>query len=338
MPNDRVVAYGMEWHRQRSDAFRDLLIDPLIPYIALEIDGWDGVSPLKIDPTTTYIFCQIHPPKTLLETIPHKVVWIPMWDNVQHLAQGWWNRLPRNLRVVAFSEAVYQRAKLANLNVLRLSYFKNPDDFAPVTWHQGRVLLYWNRIGLVGPNFLAKMCKTLRVDKLLFRQQSDPSYAHLMSYQLPQRLGDTIVETLPLYSSREEYIAATNEANMVIAPRKLEGVGMVFLEAMARGSAVFAYDDATMNEYIVSGKNGYLFKKTVGLSRILGGVGRKLAAYGVLPSLTLNFSVRESTQEWEHIQSLDLQQLGHHARSTMAQGYARWQTEIEGYARFLLDS
>jgi glycosyltransferase involved in cell wall biosynthesis len=38
-----------------------------------------------------------------------------------------------------------------------------------------------------------------------------------------------------------------------------EGIGLSFLDAMAQGMVVIAANDATMNEYISHGVNGYLF-------------------------------------------------------------------------------
>ena len=49
------------------------------------------------------------------------------------------------------------------------------------------------------------------------------------------------------------------QCNIFIAPRKFEGVGVSFLEAMARGIVVIAPDNPTMNEYIEHNKNGYLY-------------------------------------------------------------------------------
>jgi glycosyltransferase involved in cell wall biosynthesis len=49
------------------------------------------------------------------------------------------------------------------------------------------------------------------------------------------------------------------KSNIYLAPRKIEGIGLSFLEAMAIGMVVVAYDNGTMNEYIKHDYNGYLF-------------------------------------------------------------------------------
>ena len=53
---------------------------------------------------------------------------------------------------------------------------------------------------------------------------------------------------------------AMDAAAFYIAPRVYEGIGMSFLEAMARGRCVVAADHPTMNEYIEHGKTGFLFQ------------------------------------------------------------------------------
>jgi glycosyltransferase involved in cell wall biosynthesis len=48
--------------------------------------------------------------------------------------------------------------------------------------------------------------------------------------------------------------------NVFVAPRRFEGIGLSFLEAMARGQVVIAENNATMNEYIVHDVNGLLYE------------------------------------------------------------------------------
>ena len=61
------------------------------------------------------------------------------------------------------------------------------------------------------------------------------------------------------FLDRKEYFERISKCGIVIAPRRKEGIGMAFLEAMAMGKCVVAHNDATMNEYIKNGKNGILF-------------------------------------------------------------------------------
>ncbi|CAN7631123.1 glycosyltransferase [Pararhizobium sp. LjRoot238] len=59
--------------------------------------------------------------------------------------------------------------------------------------------------------------------------------------------------------SKEAYGELLEQFNFFVAPRRAEGIGMSFLEAMARGMIVCGHDDATHDEYISNGVNGFLF-------------------------------------------------------------------------------
>jgi glycosyltransferase involved in cell wall biosynthesis len=58
---------------------------------------------------------------------------------------------------------------------------------------------------------------------------------------------------------KEKYLELLKKSNIYIAPRTIEGIGISFLEAMALGMVVVAYNNGTMNEYIKHNYNGYLF-------------------------------------------------------------------------------
>ena len=77
-------------------------------------------------------------------------------------------------------------------------------------------------------------------------------------------LTDQEAMSLPLkwsswFDSPEEYGRVLQEQNVFFAPRRYEGIGMSFLEAMSLGMAVISPDNPTMNEYISSGETGYLY-------------------------------------------------------------------------------
>ena len=61
------------------------------------------------------------------------------------------------------------------------------------------------------------------------------------------------------FAEKDDYVKALADCQVFLAPRRTEGIGMSFLEAMALGLAVVAPDGATMNEYIQHGVNGFLY-------------------------------------------------------------------------------
>jgi len=157
--NPHLFAYCLDWHINQSRAFYDLLVDPLQSFADVELVEWDGRSgdPLgnwtkrvAAEPT---IFCQRPPSPELFDIPGARLVWIPMWDNVAQnwSSDPWWGSLPKNLRVVAFSDWVARKSEAAGLPTLRLRYYENPAEFDIVKWEN---LLESYR--LVWPRFLTK--------------------------------------------------------------------------------------------------------------------------------------------------------------------------------------
>ncbi|MEP7293134.1 MAG: glycosyltransferase, partial [Chloroflexota bacterium] len=148
------------------------------------------------------------------------------------------------------------------------------------------------------------------------------------------RIGKTVVETVEVTPSREAYWKLIEPANIVIAPRLHEGAGMVFLEQMARGCAVFANDAPTMNEYIEPGVNGFLFRRGWTLKRIRNAVLWRLAQRSLGVNKPFTFLLPER-QDWNKIASLDLEKLGRNTREQHIAGYQKWQAGLPEYARFV---
>lgn len=331
-----------DWHaNKRSQAADDTLFGPLAPYFEFDTHSVDWFE--KLDPGMTYltgtpaVFFYTPPPFDVLRSHPKQVSWIPMWDSVRHYAPDFWPGVPHNIRIVAFADAVARQTRAVGLNTLRLQYFSDPDTLPPADWSRERVAFYWNRTGLVSPGFLRRWCAALRIDRLLFKPELDPFINPNIYFTLPERLGNTRVEVIPHTERREDFFRLTEPANIVLAPRTSEGIGLTFIEALARGCAVFGFNAATMNEYIQHGQTGYLFSMTTPLieraiSRVRNGLTRRGIRVG--RHLPHTYFLNEN-QPWEEIAKLDLETLGRQAREAHTAGYAAWRRSLPAYAAFL---
>lgn len=343
-----IPVYGLDWHRKQSPAQNELMIDPLLPYIRFKRFDWDGVKldlseeRIKKSPIVFFFF---PPPENLMADINARLIWIPMWDETLGRGLEWWHNLPKNLRVVAFSDHVRKKAQSAGLTTLPLKFFKDPANLEPVDFEYSKVLFYWNRIGMVGPEFLRRFCEVLQIDQLLFRKQIDPRIPAQLEYSLPKRMGKTIVKDVPGIEllSHREYLKLLNQANIVIAPRLSEGVGLTFIEALTRGCAVFAYNAPTMNEYIHHKHNGYLISDynctpNNFIRQQKSKLGQWLRRRKIYPGKTQEpvYPVKP-WQNWRDIGLLDLRMLGASARRSQADGFSSWQNSIPQYASFILD-
>ncbi len=327
-----ITAFCLDWHMTNSSAFVDILVDPLKTYADIRLTGWDGLAiPTEALRQPVLIFCMLPPSEEILKNYKGRLIWIPMWDQAQAYDTGWWQSLPKTLQVVAFSDKVYDQAKAASLPVLKLQYFLNPANTEQATWNNGRILYYWNRVGMVGPKFLERLCAELAVDTLLFKEALDPRIESNKYYRLPKKMGRTDVVQLSVTKDRGAFWESIKAANMVLAPRLTEGVGLVYLEAMSRGCAVLAHDAPTMNEYIVTRKNGVLLSNTANpwqtkLHRLIGRNG----------TLESSAPFLLNDQPWSQLARLDYEKLGNRALVDHTQGYQTWHNSLKAYADFVL--
>lgn len=328
----QATAYCLSWHLKNSDAFRDLIEAPLKSYMDVNFIGWDGESlPRKPAKGSTLIFCMLPPDQLTLQQKDLNLIWVPMWDQAQGYNDEWWAALPKHLKVLAFSDVIFHKAKQANLSVLRLRYFKNPESLTPTNWENGRIAYYWNRVGMIGPEFLEKFCKEANISELLFNPDVDPGIEENKYYELPAKIGNTRVTTIHRTKTREGALQQIERANIVISPRMTEGAGMVFLEAMARGCAVVAHDAPTMNEYIKDCDNGILLDDTwLGLAdRIKMKLGMS-SSYKKTGPYLLN-----PTIDWKKITSTPFEKLGTEAAELSLLGYKSWMRESNQLASFI---
>lgn len=298
-------------------------------------DAESGAVEEKIKGAKVAIFCQVIPPLRIFERKDLQVIWIPMWDAVRRQRQLWWDSLPKRLKVVAFSEQIAIRAANAGLQTLRLQYYKNPDQFEPVQFESTRTAFYWNRCGLVSPRFLETFCEALNIDNLLYKLDLDPYADNRVGFELPETVGKTRVITLTRQPSREDFLETLKQANIVIAPRPYEGIGMLTLESLARGCAVFSTNLPAANEYIEHKHSGYLFEYPYTLRRIYNVVYKKLRKPRFLPSLQPHYMLSDR-QKWDEISALNLTFIGQNAREMHMSGYKRWKDDIPRFREFVL--
>ena len=328
-----IPVYSLDWHINQSPSQDILLIEPLSPYMKFNKIGWDGKAIPDIKKSdfrnSPIVFYQLPPPEEICKIQNAKIIWIPMWDHARAFDIKWWEQLPKNIRIVSFSNEISKRSRAAGLDTLDVRFFMNPGSYIEADFNKPRTLLYWNRAGLVGIKFLSKLCKTLNVEQLFFRRGLDPGRKEIYDYKLPDKIGKTIVKELAFNfernEGRDEYLHYLDQANIFIAPRTVEGVGLTFIEAMVRGCSVFAFNAPTMNEYISHKSNGYLVdrcdqqfinRSRANMEKTIFRVNRKFD----FPGNQFDFPITE-WQDWGEMEGLDLKTMGIHARHDQKIGY-----------------
>lgn len=182
-------------------------------------------------------------------------VFVPMYDN--EWGSYWqWKRIAwSGMGVISFCDKVSKHARRCGVtNILDVRYFPDPAKLPHEKGDPKRVFL-WERG---------------EIDRSVAERLFPPADGYVFD-----------VKGADEFLSRDAYLERMSKCGIVIAPRRKEGIGMAFLEAIAMGKCVVAHNDATMNEYIKDGENGILFNaddpkqiSNVVVSRVLENVSK----------------------------------------------------------------
>ena len=183
------------------------------------------------------------------------IVLVPMFDNCPK-EELFWQRY-RHCKALCFSRTLANLLRGFGLDVFAVQYFPpvpaNGVDwegselkafFWPrkqdVSWSQVRPLLSMN--GLTGVHL--HITRNLSEVRLGITEEEERAFA---------------ISTSSWFDSAKDYLKLLRQHQVFIASRRQEGIGLSFLEALSLGMAVISPDNPTMNEYIRSGVNGYLY-------------------------------------------------------------------------------
>ncbi len=188
--------------------------------------------------------------------VPGKIcVFVPMYDN--EWGSKWlWRRIAMaHIPVISFCGRVTSHAvKCGVRTLLDVRYACNPADF-PNAAGNPRIAIFWDR-GQIPPSVLRSIFPAGALDRIIVVRKGEEAHS---GEAIPTEINGIPVESVEsTFLPREEYLRRVREPGVFIAPRWKEGIGLPFLENLAMGKCVIAHDDATMNEYIETGRNGIL--------------------------------------------------------------------------------
>lgn len=236
--------------------------------------------------------------KKLAELAPGcPVFFYPMYDSCRLLSDDEWLALKDRLFIVCFCRALHERLRRLGLTSLWLQYWTKPDDTRAD--HTDLRIFWWRRRRDLTWGFLKELTATWPVTRLHLHEAPDPTYPNPESLPAAD-VARFNVTTSSWFEDRAAFDRVATTFNVFVAPRRFEGIGFSFLEAMARGQVVIAENNPTMNEYIVHGVNGLLYEP--------GAAG--IWAYDLTPARA--------------------REIGRRAQLSCAMGQARW---AEGLAR-----
>lgn len=291
------------FHR-RTKSF-DFIVKMLSNIFDVEHEYIDPAEPFdheKFDTEAEYVvIAQVDFITPFFILMGKKVVVIQMYDGSFGLPDSHWI-LSRQARYINFSQTLHARAASLDCDSLCVKY--SPDPIANISAKKFEKLkcFFWNRL----PNSEIN-CEV--VGRIL-KGQLDSCHVHLprddnqRGDESVKKFFDCPVTTSGWFENKAAFEAVLDSCNVFVAPRIAEGIGHAFLDAMARGMIVLAWDLPTHNEYISNWHNGILFNKNIGVISLKN--------------------------------RIDLHQISDNARKSLSNDHATWQLQKGKIADFIL--
>jgi glycosyltransferase involved in cell wall biosynthesis len=207
------------------------------------------------------------------------VIFVPMYDHTLQTSPTLRHALYSSYKVICFSPSLFDEVARSSTNTTLVRYFPDPDQLEPRGKDLGLAGFLWRRTNQITEATIARLCSNVIFDRFTLHWCPDPIADPI------QGLNDRPIRTKQLlrtswFSLRADYLDTLKQHNLFFAPRRAEGIGMSFLEAMGMGLCVVAPNTPTHNEYIIHGYNGILYSDDIsrldlGQIDILGDIARE---------------------------------------------------------------
>ena len=178
---------------------------------------------------------------------------VPMYDDYISKPHANWYQF-FDYKVLCFSRTLYELVSAHGFDAKYFQFFFKPS----YTFNRGSVdsAFFWQRISALNCNTVERLLENTCIKHLHIHRALDPNNNGDDANQ-----DKFVVSYSEWFENESEMVECMNESAVYIAPRFYEGIGMSFLKAMACGRCVIAADYPTMNEYIIDGYNGVLWRE-----------------------------------------------------------------------------
>lgn len=256
----RLLYIGCEWHIKKTGSNR-FLIDYLennfeVDFLLDTEITESVVRDINYKKYDVILFFQKMPPKFYSLFECKNIVFVPMFDETGDSVD--FAYFARNLKIIAFCKKHYEMCTRYGIPVFYLQYYPELDENALMNEKDN--LLFWQR---------RDNCTWSTVKKLIGEARNLPDdienvYVHSAvdngaHFEMPSEKDkeDYNITVTSWFADKSDFSKLLDSNAIFVAPRDKEGIGMSFLDAMAKGAVVIAHNESTMNEYI-NNDNGYL--------------------------------------------------------------------------------
>lgn len=252
-----VVDHSFHKKTQSTAPFLRLLESKAVELLHVEPEASNLLELLQARPCQCLVFWQIRPQDRLLRALGHaNVTWVPMRDDLRYESKRVRKLSGSSIKLINFCREAHSVFIGRGQSSLAVRYWPQPQPAQERTRRKHPRIFLWDR-GQVQWSLLKRLIGEQPIDSVVLRVAPDPKQeAEMPSDEDIQRYRIQVVEG---WLEKDDYQALLHGCDVFVAPRWLEGIGMAMLGAMAAGQAVLAPARPTMNEYVVPGRNGWLF-------------------------------------------------------------------------------
>ena len=191
-----------------------------------------------------------------------RFILVPMYDGAAGRPATFWRQFA-SATFISFSRVHHEELQRLNCRSVYFQYFPEPRTGSALDFTKPLSAFFWERRPGNEPTLqtVLRMCEKLGVASLHVHAAPDRGSSAAGRLNWPSEfLRDGVKVTVSRwFEDRADLDNLMNAAHLIFAPRALEGIGMSFLEAMARGQIVVAPDKPTMNEYLRHLTTGILY-------------------------------------------------------------------------------
>ncbi|MBI5417406.1 glycosyltransferase family 4 protein [Candidatus Poribacteria bacterium] len=254
----KIIFIHHSFHNKTKSV--EFLLDYLKKYYDLEVilhNSWQEESFVDLsfidNSYLGVIFWQIIPNYKILKNIKNdNIIFFPMYDHSGLFDYNYWHYY-KDIKIINFSKTLNDKHVAWKFDSMYIQYFPKPKEFSSGNKNE---IFFWQRLTFININTIANLFEKNNL-KIHIHKTLDPGQEFkepLKKYEKKFRITYS-----DWFETQAEILDLIKQKAIYIAPRKYEGIGMSFLEAMAMGKAIISVDNPTMNEYIQHNRTGYLF-------------------------------------------------------------------------------
>ena len=206
-----------------------------------------------------FFFQTLIPSYDLLKLRGRNLMWAPMYDNLSFDWKFWKKIKYTNIKLLCFSKKVKLHADKLGCQNIGLKYFIRSKEMGIKTPQKTLNIFFWYRNDLKLNDWVG-LFDLNKINKIIYFDCPDPGRKSeefdkitLDKYKIELVRKSFLPQT--------QYIEYVKNCDVFISPRKQEGIGMGFLEAISMGKYIVSNNDSTMNEYITDKKIGFFINK-----------------------------------------------------------------------------